>query len=268
MMHTGLNKDIALWMLGLWVAFFAGSSVFAQVNASFCGPLTNNYGPYDYRADYHVQADGDQMPHSEKRRLVEGAHFTRRVENLIGAQSSGQVGPPGADLDYTLRAFPNNHRALMAVMRYGEKTGSQQPTGLRYVVECYFERALRFKPNDTVARIIYSTYLAKNKRVPEAIAELERTTMFAKDNAFTHYNIGLAYFDMKIYDKALAQAHRALALGFGRTQLRDLLQKVGQWQEPTTATAGNLPDTAASAPAVTPVAPPADAPDSTPKAEQ
>ena len=249
-------------------AFFVHLNGFAQVTANFCGDLKNGYGPFDYRADHHIQAPGDQMPHPEKRVLVEGAHFTPRVENLIGAQSSGKVGPPGADLDYTLRAFPNNHRALISVMRYGEKTGSQQPPGLPRVVECYFERALRFKPNDTVARIIYSTYLTKNKREPEAIAQLEQTTRMAGDNAFTHYNIGLAYFDMKLYDKALVQAHRAMELGFERTHLRDLLQKAGQWKEPVSATVGSLPDTAASAPAVTGVAPHTEAPVSTPKAAQ
>lgn len=206
---------------------------YAQVNADYCGSLANNFGPYDYRADKHAQGLGDQLPYTEKRKLVEGAHFTSRVESLIGAQSSHQIGPPGGDLDYTLRAFPNHHRALLSVMRYGEKTGSQRPAGLRYDVECYFERAIRFKPDDAIARMLYSTYLTKNKRLPEAVAQLEQATTIAGENAFTHYNIGLTYFDMKIYDKALARAHRALELGFERIELRDLLKNAGQWQEPS-----------------------------------
>ena len=168
--------------------------------------------------------------------LVDGAHFTRRVELLLGAQSGGQIGPPGGDLDYTLRAFPNHHRALMSVMRYGEKQKSKKPEGLRYDVECYFERAVRFQPNDAVARMLYATFLTKNNRVPEAVAQLEFSTVVAKDNAFTHYNIGLVYFDMKNYGKALAQAHRAQALGFERTELRELLKGVKQWQEPMAET--------------------------------
>jgi hypothetical protein len=210
--------------------------VFAQVNANFCGALENGFGPFDYRSDKHVQAPGDQSSYSHKRGLVDGAHFTPRVESLIGAQSGGQIGPPGADLDYTLRAFPNHHRALLSVMRYGEKTGSTQPTGLRYVVECYFERALRFKADDAIVRMIYSTYLTKNNRRPEAIAQLEQATAIAGENAFTHYNIGLTYFEMKIFDKALARAHRALELGFERAELRDLLKTAGQWQEPSSDT--------------------------------
>jgi tetratricopeptide (TPR) repeat protein len=80
--------------------------------------------------------------------------------------------------------------------------------------------------------MIYSTYLSSNKRLPEAVAQLEQATAIAGESAFTHYNIGLAYYDLNIYDKALTQAHRALALDFQRTELQELLQKAGQWQEP------------------------------------
>ena len=215
--------------------FLACAPVLAQVNANFCGPIAgNHYGPYEYRSDHFVAAPNDQESYSHKRVLVDGAHFTPRVENLIGSQSGGRNGPPGADIDYTLRAFPNHHRALMSVMRYGEKTKSDKPAGLSMVVECYFERAARFKPKDTIVRMLYATFLIKNKRFPEAVGHLEQATVLAKDNAFTHYNIGLVYFDMKNYGKALAQAHEALALGFERNELRDLLKGVNQWQEPKT----------------------------------
>jgi tetratricopeptide (TPR) repeat protein len=209
-----------------------GFPVYAQVNANFCGPLVDgHFGPYDYRADKDPPSAG-VGDHNHKLGLVEGAHFTPRVESLLGAQSGGRIGPPGADLDYTLRAFPNHHRALMSVMRYGEKAKNPQPPGLRWVVECYFERAVRFKPDDTIVRMIYSTYLANNNRQSEAIAQLEHATTLAGDNPFTHYNIGLVFFDMKIYDKALARAHQALALGFEREELRELLKKANQWKEP------------------------------------
>jgi hypothetical protein len=215
------------------ILLFATAPVFAQVNANYCGPIAgNHYGPYDYRSDHFVAAPGDQESYSHKRILVDGAHFTPRVENLIGAQSGGRSAPPGADIDYTLRAFPNHHRALMSVMRYGEKTKSDKPAGLSMVVECYFERAARFKPNDTIVKMLYATYLIKSKRAPEAAQQLELATSLAKDNGFTHYNIGLVYFDMKNYGKALIQAHQAMGLGFERTELRDLLKGANQWQEP------------------------------------
>ena len=209
------------------------SATLAQVSAEQCGELrSSHFGPFDFRADKDIKAPGDNLPHQEKRRLVEGAHFTLRVETLRGAQSGGQIGPPGGDLNYTLKSFPNHHRALISVMNYGIKTKSSKPPGLQWEVECYFERALRFRNNDAIVHMIYATYLDKQNRQPEAVGQLERATAIAADNPFTHYNIGLVYFDMKMYDKALAQAHKAIALDFERTELRDSLAKIGQWQDP------------------------------------
>jgi hypothetical protein len=220
--------------------------VFGQVDANYCGSIANGFGPFDYRPDRDtlMRGDGD---HTHKLGLVEGAHFTKEVELLIRGRSGGLK--PGGDIDYTLRAFPNHHRALISVMRYGEKEANQKPSGLRYVVECYFERAIRFSPDDALVRIIYSTYLTQNKRIPEAVAQLDQATRIAGESVFTQYNIGLAYFDMKIYDRALTQAHRALALGFERVELRQLLEKAGQWKEPAMSPDAPPPATPADTPA-------------------
>ena len=59
-------------------------------------------------------------------------------------------------------------------------------------------------------------------------------------------NIGLHYFDMKNYGKALIQAHKAMALGFVQTELKDQLRSVGKWVEATDLPAP--PDPAASKP--------------------
>jgi tetratricopeptide (TPR) repeat protein len=191
-----------------------------------CGSLANAYGPYDYRTDR-----GPTL-----------SHFTAPVENLIRGHTSGKL--PGGDLDYTLRAFPNHHRALLSVMRYGEKTKSPHPRDLRYSVECYFDRALRFRPDDTTVRMLFATFLSRNNRTPEALQQLQAANELAKDNGFTHYNIGLVYLEMKVYDRALAQAHRAIALGFAQTALKDGLVAAGQWKDPP-APASQAPASAA-----------------------
>lgn len=205
------------------------ASVAAQVDANFCGPIKNHFGPFDFRPerDPPTLGTGD---HTRKLNLVESPHFPPIVELLIRGNRSGI--DPGGDLDYTLRAFPNHHRALLSVIRYGEKKGTETPAGLKYTVECYLERAVRFAADDPIVRMLYSSYLAKKKRQPEAMAQLEYATGLAAESAFTHYNIGLFYLDMKIYDKAVSRAHRALELGFERTELADLLKAAGKWQDP------------------------------------
>jgi tetratricopeptide (TPR) repeat protein len=164
------------------------------------------------------------------------------VEALVRGKSSVTI---GGDLDYTLRAFPNHHRALMAAVRYGEKTHSPRPPGLGMSIECYFDRALRFRADDTVARMIYARYLASQNRPKEAADHLQMAASAAKGNALTHYNAGLIYFEMKDYENALVQAHKALELGLGSTALKDQLKSVGRWREPAAAAGA----TAASEPA-------------------
>lgn len=200
----------------------------AQVNTSACGPLANGYGPYDYRSD------------RDKLGIVEGSHFPPVVESLI----RGNRGSLGGDLDYTLRAFPNHHRALISVKRYGEKLKTPQPRDLRYSVECYFDRALRFQPDDTTVRIIYAQFLSNGQRSPEALNQLAAAASSANDNPFTHYNIGLVYLEMNEYAKALTQAHKAHALGFTRPELRERLAAAGKWVDAEAAPPAS--DTASS----------------------
>lgn len=209
------NIALALWCI---VLLSICSAVSAQSSPSGCGSLENSYGPYDYR----IERDG-------RLKIVEQYHFTPNVESLV----RGNSGSVGGELSYTLRASPNHHRALLAMIRLGEKLKSPHPLGSGYSVECWFERALRFRPDDNTARLIYATFLMKDGRNPEAVRQLEVATATAADNAFTQYNAGLIYFDMKNFDAALIQAHRAYGLGFPQPGLRDQLQSVGKWKEPT-----------------------------------
>jgi tetratricopeptide (TPR) repeat protein len=130
----------------------------------------------------------------------------------------------------------------MATMRWGEKRKTATPSDMRYSVECYFERALRFRSEDNVVRMIYATFLSRNGRHEESVQQIDVVASRAGDNAFTHYNAGLLYAELKQYDKALQQAHAAMALGFTRVELREQLKAAGKWSEPV-----QVPDPAASA---------------------
>lgn len=234
---------------------FVWQTAAAQTDVNACGPLANAFGPYDYRTERNRTGRLDPLF------LVESTHFLPYIEAGIRGHSSTTA---GGDLDYTLRAFPNHPRALVSMMRHAEKEKTPKPSGSRYTIECWFDRALRFQPDDTTVRMIFASYLSKNNRVPEATAQLERVEASAKDNAFTLHNIGLVYFDMKLYDKALAQAHKAMALGFEKQKLKELLEQSGHWKEPETAPALSV-DAAAdadadAAAAADPAAMPASAP--------
>lgn len=221
--------------LRTFLAFFALSASFeahAQVSEQLCGSLAASFGPYDYRADHFKPQPGDQMPHSVKLKLVEDSHFDAATEHLFRG-ISGRL--PGGDLEYTLRVFPNHHRALVSIMNLWERTKAPQPPGMTRPVECFFERALRFQPDDNIVRLLYSSFLVKGGRKPEAAAQLEAVKRQAGENAFTHYNIGMVYADAGMFEEALVQAHHAMALGLGRPELRQRLVAAGSWKDPPPA---------------------------------
>ena len=172
-----------------WAMLCCSVSTFAQNSDWQCGPLVaqGQYGPFDYRTDRDKQA------------IVVGAHFTPEVEALIRGTTSAR---PGADIDYTLRAIPNNHRALLAMVRLAKMEKTAQPSGSRYTLTCWFERALLFRPDDSVVRMLYSQYLYSQQDKLKASQQLDRALPYAKDNGVTHYNLGLHYFDQGLYEKA------------------------------------------------------------------
>lgn len=208
---------------------FAAAAVKPAPSPPGCGEPHNTYGPFDYRTAHHTQ-----------RYIVENAHFTKGVENL----TRGATGPFGNDIGYTLAVFPNHPRAIYSLERLANRQKADPPQGADMTVDCYFARGMNFAPDDLVFRMLYVSYLTRRNRPEEAQRFLEYVVSQAGDSPLTHFNAGLLYFDMKDYDKALAQAHRVMTMGMTRTELRDRLNSVGRWKEPDPATAA---DAAASA---------------------
>lgn len=204
-----------------------------------CGSLKTHYGPFDYRT-----------ANEQQKSIVEDAHFTRGVEML----TEGKTGSFGGDIRYTLFAFPNHPRALLAMERLVEKERKNPARDAQYTIECYYDRALRFKANDHIVRLLYVNFLVKRKQPDEALRHLDYVADTTQDNPFAQFNAGMLYMDMALYDKALVQAHRVIAMGFERRELRDRLAAAGRWVEPPAAAAS-----AASAPAAAEVAAPASA---------
>lgn len=208
----------ARWLALLPLVWSLTGPALAQ-QAQNCGPIANAYGPFDYRT---------QRPRLV---IVEQYHFQPHVEALIRRPGMSGVAI-GGDIDYTLRASPNHHRALVSMSRYGERLGRDKVPGADYTVECYFDRAIRFAPDDPIVRMIYAGFLGRQNRLPEAERQLEIAAGHAGENAFTLYNIGLVYFELKRHAKALEYAHRAKALGWPRPELEQRLRALGQWQDP------------------------------------
>jgi hypothetical protein len=78
-----------------------------------CGSLANAVGPWDYRT-----------ASQQRRELVELYHFRLDVETLAPGRSPISI---GADISYTLRAFPNHPRALISMANLGQREKRRRP---------------------------------------------------------------------------------------------------------------------------------------------
>lgn len=190
-----------------------------------CYGKGQNFGPFDY-TDPEVARVGGYASHTmgqtSVRGLVEGAHFTPNVEQLVRGHRSGL--DPLGDIDYTLRSFPNHHRALWAVTRYylrkinevgAETMRAQEAYGQGMTPpECYFQRAKVFAPEDKLVSVVFGIYLHKLGMLDAALKEYQQAEAKHPKHPELAYNMGLLYFDLNQIDKAQEYAERAKSLGY------------------------------------------------------
>jgi tetratricopeptide (TPR) repeat protein len=183
------------------------------------------YGPYDYTNPEHVQ---DKLP------IVEKNHFTPDVELLRRGKSSEFI---VQDLAYTIRAFPNHHRALNSMARLWEQyiQKGQIPPGANpnQTPEYWFERARQFAPHDGVVPLLYGIHLHRLGKLDEALVRYKESEKLLPDSAEVHYNLGLLYVAKKEYGLAKRHARKAYELGYPLPGLRNKLIAVGVWTSGT-----------------------------------
>ena len=179
-----------------------------------CGSLKTHYGPFDYRVD------------KAKLPIVENYHFGPAVETL-----SRRPRDDAADLSYTLHAFPNHPRALMALVKLGERERRDRVGGLPYAVRCFVTRAEIFAPEDSMVKLISGLYYLKQGQKKSAIERLEEADRLGSTNPNLYYNLGLAYLEVGEKEKALENAHKAYAAGFPLPGLMNRLKRAGAWRD-------------------------------------
>lgn len=189
----------------------------AAVAATDCPPFNNTITGGDYTNPEHRQ----------KLDVVERFHFTPQVERL----EKGQSGYLGDDIGYTLDHFANHHRALSALARLALREKTSRPKGAKYSIECYFDRAIRFRPDDAKVRAILGGYLLALNQEDAALTQLEEAARLEPRNAMNQYNLGLAYMRKKNFDKARQAARLAYELGAPLPGLKNKLIAAGQWSD-------------------------------------
>ncbi len=196
----------------------AAAGAAAQAAPDCPAPVVNNVSGGDYTS----------ATDRERLGVVEQFHFTPPVERL----EKGASGHLGADIGYVLDHFANHHRALAALARLSLREKTSRPHGARYSTVCYFDRAIRYRPDDARVRAIFGGYLLALGQDAAALAQLEDAARLEPGNATNQYNLGLLYLRQKDYARARTAAQQAYQLGFPLPGLKNKLAAAGQWQEP------------------------------------
>ena len=217
-----IGSVLAAILLGSVAAGASVEDAVGQTASSFqaCGSLNKVlgvFGPFDYN---------DPEDRSQRLYAVESFHFTQEVEEL----RAGKSGTVAADLNYTLISFPNHHRALNSIARLESSKGDM--SGAKYSVDCYFDRAMRWRPNDAAVRGIYANYLYRKNDLAGARLQYEEALRLSPTAPELCYNAGLFFFALKDYARARALAKVAYAGGYPLPGLRSKLQAAGAWSEP------------------------------------
>lgn len=203
------------------LATFAFGPSWAQsvtFNGEDCGPLSmaGKHGPFDYRKSSNDARD-----------LVERFHFTPKTEMLI---EPAVIKPDGfaADYGYTLFAFPNHPRALMAMGRLALRDKTTKPKYATWSVDCYFARAMAFTPDDHMVPLLYADYLRQAGRRSEAVSHLKLAAIKAPHNPLTHNNIALQFISMGDTETAGDYARKARELGLDQPSALEELKRLGK----------------------------------------
>jgi Flp pilus assembly protein TadD len=181
-----------------------------------CGnPFKNGVGPFDYN-------NGEERTTPGKIPVVEQFHFTPVVQSLARGNTSAYAMD---DIDYTLRAVPNHHKALDAVARYDIEKGGIPPQWRS--AQCWFDRATEFAPEDGQVWLIYANWCARKQHNDDALEAYKRAKALLPDSIEVDYNLGLLYYKMGDYEQARSHARIAYAGNYPLQGLRRRLAEKG-----------------------------------------
>ncbi len=216
-----MKKLLLVTLLLLPIPLYAAQApwVGADLKGQACAGKGQGYGPFDF-------TKASDKPHIP---IVEQHHLTPNVINHI----KGQEGSIPGDLDYTLRAVPNHHNALLSAIRYQLKLNNKllaKKEPLSTPVECYLQRAIHFSPTDAVGVSLYAYYLKKIGELEKSAKFYQNALIIRPDDAKIEYAYSQLLIEQKQYDKALEYAKKAYKHGTPPPKLKNQLIKLGVWK--------------------------------------
>ena len=152
---------------------------------------------------------------------VEKYHLQQGYEKFSKKQYEYAFG----DARFILHYFPNHPKALMLMAEICNRWQSPDCNP-----DASFEKAVSRNPAVSETYVLYGIYLHRTKRFDAAVKNYKQALEIDPMSLNAHYNLGLAYVELKQYELANQQAQKSYALGAPFPGLREKLKRVGAWK--------------------------------------
>jgi tetratricopeptide (TPR) repeat protein len=161
------------------------------------------FGPFEY-------LDRDKL--KPELFITEEYHLTTEILNLQQATTTTAIN----DIQYTLMAWPNHHKALEAAYRFRllHRGEFRRDINAPSPVECHLQRAINFSPRDPVPYMIYGMLLHEWKLYEDALESFRMANELMPNDVITLYNMGLTMVDLGMYEEAREVAAQVYSTDF------------------------------------------------------
>jgi tetratricopeptide (TPR) repeat protein len=124
-------------------------------------------------------------------------------------------------------SFPNHYPALQVLV----KLYLAKKSALPLPPECWFYRAIVFRPKDATTYQAFGVYMQRRGRLKDAVNLYKQSLALHPNNPEVHYDLGLALAKLGRYAEARSQAQLAYAGGYPLPGLRNILKRAGHWSD-------------------------------------
>jgi tetratricopeptide (TPR) repeat protein len=163
---------------------------------------------------------------------VERYHLGIGIEQMKKARYPQALG----DFEFILRYYPNHPQVLRLLSDMCLKARGN----FCKVAEDWFEKALARNPEAGTTHLLYGFHMHRTRQVKEAVKAYQRAIELQPNSMNAHYNLGLAYADLKEYELANRHAQRSYQLGANMPGLRLRLEKLGKWDPAASIPAADI----------------------------
>ena len=168
--------------------------------------------------DYYTARSANDI---ELLTAVEKYHLQLSYDELSAKRYEAALG----DAKFILHYFPNHPKALMLLAAICNRWQSPDCNP-----DEWFEKAVSRNPAVSETHVMYAIYLHRTKRFDAAVKSYKQALEIDPMSLNAHYNLGLAYVDLKQYELANQHAQKSYALGAPFPGLREKLKRVGAWK--------------------------------------